>query len=195
MYRSRAVDLARDSRLAQLELFGVEGEGETGHAHLQLRALPHGVLSAPQSAARGSEGCPTCDLVAHELQQRVRVVQSGPHAVVLVPFAPLAPVELWVVPRSHAAAAHDASDVVVDAVSRGLAETLPLLDRLAGTPVVVWRLESTFRPGDPGAHWRVIVRTATAHAAIESLSGVEPVLPLSPESVADALRAALGSMA
>jgi UDPglucose--hexose-1-phosphate uridylyltransferase len=78
------------------------------HSHSQLVALPvtPQLISAEMDGAasyyRFRERCIFCDMIAQELYQDVRVVGQNDDFVVISPYAPRTPFEMWVLPKEHA---------------------------------------------------------------------------------------------
>ena len=57
-----------------------------------------------ETTSRPEGRCVFCDIIAQELQQSQRVIEVRGDFVALCPYAPRAPYETWILPRSHEAA-------------------------------------------------------------------------------------------
>jgi UDPglucose--hexose-1-phosphate uridylyltransferase len=108
----RIQDLKRDKRFKYVTLFknyGLPAGQETAHPTSLLTAttfVPRRVLYELRSARdyySQKERCVFCDIIAQELQQAVRVVESTPDFVALCPYASRVPYETWLMPREHQA--------------------------------------------------------------------------------------------
>lgn len=109
----RIQDLKRDARFKYVSIFknhGVDAGQEFEHPTSQLTAttfVPRRVLyelRAGRDYFNAKERCVFCDIISQELQQNQRVIEVSGDFIALCPFAPRAPYETWIIPRTHEAA-------------------------------------------------------------------------------------------
>jgi UDPglucose--hexose-1-phosphate uridylyltransferase len=108
----RIQDLKRDSRFKYVSIFknhGASAGQELDHPASQLTAttfVPRRVLYELRAARDyfdSKERCVFCDIVAQEERQGVRILEIRGDYVAFCPYAPRAPYETWIMPRSHEA--------------------------------------------------------------------------------------------
>ncbi len=109
-YDLRINDLKKDPRLKYALVFKNEGEAAGAsleHTHSQLIALPivpkivREEISSSRLYFDMKERCIFCDVVDQELDDGRRVVYENEHYLAIAPFAPRAPFETWILPKSH----------------------------------------------------------------------------------------------
>jgi UDPglucose--hexose-1-phosphate uridylyltransferase len=109
-YHMRITDLKKDRRLKYVLVFKNEGEAAGAsleHSHTQLIALPiiPKLVKEETDAAKRyydlKERCIFCDVIAQELEAKKRVIYENSRYVAIAPFAPSAPFETWILPKSH----------------------------------------------------------------------------------------------
>jgi UDPglucose--hexose-1-phosphate uridylyltransferase len=112
MWAERMVDLKKDKRFKQVQVFRNHGELAGSyvyhpHSHILATAIiPHGIqleLNNSRSHYEQKQRCLFCDIITQELRHGKRVVASTENFLAYCPFAPRSPFEVWVVPRSHSA--------------------------------------------------------------------------------------------
>jgi UDPglucose--hexose-1-phosphate uridylyltransferase len=109
----RIQDLKRDGRFKYVSIFknyGASAGQEFAHPHSQLTAttfVPRRVLyelRACREYFKQKERCVLCDIVSQEMQQDQRVLELRGDFLAFCPYAPRAPYETWLLPRTHEAA-------------------------------------------------------------------------------------------
>ena len=109
----RIQDLKRDARFKYVSIFknyGPDAGQEFEHPNSQLtattlcRAACFMNCGPARDYFKAKERCVFCDIIAQELQQSQRVIEVRGDFVALCPYAPRAPYETWILPRSHEAA-------------------------------------------------------------------------------------------
>jgi UDPglucose--hexose-1-phosphate uridylyltransferase len=109
----RIQGLKRDARFKYVSIFknyGAAAGQEFEHPVSQLTAttfVPRRVLyelRAGRDYFKAKERCVFCDIIAQELQQSQRVIEVRGDFIALGPYAPRAPYETWIIPRTHEAA-------------------------------------------------------------------------------------------
>jgi UDPglucose--hexose-1-phosphate uridylyltransferase len=108
----RIQDLKNDSRIKYVSIFknhGANAGQEFPHPTSQLTAttfVPRRVLyelRAGREYFAQKERCVFCDIISQELQQGERMLEVRGDYVSLCPYAPRAPYETWILPRTHEA--------------------------------------------------------------------------------------------
>jgi len=106
----RIQDLKRDSRFKYVSVFKNHGPiagQEFEHPASQLTAttfVPRRVLYELRAARdyfESKERCVFCDIVAQEERQGSRILEIRGDYTAFCPYAPRAPYETWIVPRTH----------------------------------------------------------------------------------------------
>jgi UDPglucose--hexose-1-phosphate uridylyltransferase len=146
------------------------------HSHAQLYALD----IVPAVVAREREhftahhsrtmgGCLLCDLLAHEVRRRERVVAVDDHAVLLAPFASRGPYELQLVPRQHQRSFAESEPAALSLLREGLAR----LSKRLGAPPPLNLWVRTAPRGAEHFHWHVdVVPRLTRLAGFELGTGL-----------------------
>lgn len=200
-YRERITDLQRDARFRYVMIFKNHGKAAGAsleHSHSQLIALPIlprmivSELEGALSYHKYKERCVYCDIVRQEIQQNVRVVCQNDYYITITPFAPRAPFEMWVLPKTHSSAFCREDDFSLQALSELLSETMKRLN--ACIPSVPYNFVLHTEPLRSGGlehyHWHFeIVPKLTSIAGFEWGSGFY-INPIPPEEAAQHLREA-----
>ena len=210
-FRSRLLDLRRDTRLRYILIFknkGRDAGASIAHPHSQLIAtpiIPTFVVQELKSCRihyRHKERCLFCDIIRQEQRFEERVSAETADFISLQPFAAAFPFETWILPKDHA---HDfalAEDDDLAGLAAILRDHLRRLRALLQDPpynLVLHTAPSPHpRPGLPDYwttiehdfHWHVeIVPRVTRIAGFEWGSGYT-VNPTPPEEAAQFLRGA-----
>ncbi len=140
-YRDRMIDLAKDMRFRYIMIFknfGRAAGASLEHSHSQLIALPI-VPQRIEEEIKGSrryfdykERCVYCDIIRQERSQNLRIVCENSQFIVICPYAPRAPFEMWLMPKNHQssylsmdnAQFHSLTDIFSEAMRR-LNKALP----------------------------------------------------------------------
>jgi UDPglucose--hexose-1-phosphate uridylyltransferase len=108
----RIQDLKRDGRFKYVSVFKNYGQSagqEFAHPHSQLTAttfVPRRVLyelRACREYFTQKERCVLCDIISQEILQNQRVLELRGDFLAFCPYAPRAPYETWILPRTHEA--------------------------------------------------------------------------------------------
>lgn len=203
-YRDRFLELARRNGVRTVVLFRNRG-GEAGaslkHPHAQIMTLPDIpprllALEARARAAYDDKGaCPTCLIVADELQRTIRVVSEERAFLTLVPFAALGPFEQVIVPKAHRSSFADNSPGDLQDLAVALRRALLRLRNLLNDPPYNFFFESSLGDADsaPFRHWRMrLVPRLTIAGGFERMAGMS-INPSRPEDDARLLRTVLTS--
>ena len=198
-YRDRMVDLKRDIRLRFILVFknhGAAAGATLEHTHSQLIALP----IVPTSVAAEIEGCRLhfqqkerciyCDIVRQELTERTRIVADNPEFIVITPFAPRFPFEMWILPKRHAAYFEESQKTQFEWLARILSESLRRMDRVLSNPAYNFILHTSPLHETTGNfyHWHIeLIPKLTQVAGFEWGTGFY-INPVTPEESAKFLR-------
>lgn len=203
MGRDRAGDFASRAGVRSVVLFensGPESGGTLTHPHAQLLGLPvvppeleEERSGAERFARAANVPCAAEAVAQRELSAGERLVWTGPHLVVVTPYASGLPYELRVHPRRHAASFADASEGELIE----LADVLPRLLRSLRTLVpgvsynFVTRSGGAPGAGSDGFHWHLdLLPRLVRPDGFEIGTGI-PVNPIPPEVAAARYREAL----
>jgi UDPglucose--hexose-1-phosphate uridylyltransferase len=196
--RVRSAEALPEVRTAiLLENKGPESGGTLPHPHAQLLAsavVPDRIAEETDVLAR-TEGCALERLVDREVAAVERIVAADTTFVVLAPFASEHPLELWIVPRRHAASIATALDAEIDELARLLPRCLRALDAVRPGASYNWFVHG-LAPSDPAVarfHWHLEL-TPRLHRAdgFELAAGI-PVNSILPEVAATEYRHALAA--
>jgi len=191
-YRERILDLKNDMRFRYVMVFKNHGRAAGAsleHSHSQLIALPvipQMIVAEMDGAAsyyRFRERCIFCDMIAHEIRQDIRVVGQNNDFIVLSPYAPRTPFEMWVLPKAHDSAYSRQDDRSLASLAAILSQTLRRLDALIpGVPYNFVLHTNPLRSGTlDHYHWHLeIVPKLTSIAGFEWGSGFY-INPMPPE--------------
>lgn len=109
-YRERVQDLKKDRRFKSVIVFknhGAAAGASLSHSHSQIIALPvvpkrvMEEMTGCREYFRFRDRCLLCDILAQEMDQKVRVVEETSEFLAFAPYAPRFPFETWIVPKRH----------------------------------------------------------------------------------------------
>lgn len=198
-WRTRIQDLKRDSRFASVVLFKNHGRASGArldHAHSQLAAypvIPPALRDELRGAARhlsSKKTCVFCDLIAHELTDRRRVIRDQDAVIAIAPYASRVPFETWLLPREHAPRFEDATDATLHAMAAAFRSVMARIDWALERPAYNCVLHTAPLSGEADAafHWHLeILPRVTRFSGLEWGSGVHRN-PVAPEEAAEVLR-------
>jgi UDPglucose--hexose-1-phosphate uridylyltransferase len=202
-YYQRLLALREDKRIQYVLIFKNEGDAAGAsleHSHTQVIALPivpRTVKDEIAGAKRHYEirdRCLFCDIIHQELSDERRIVLENDGYVAIAPFAPRAPFETWILPKSHQSAF-----APLDGSFSGLAEIfqklLRNLDDILDYPPYNFMLHSSPFNDEENDHyhWHIeVMPKLTKIAGFEWGSGFY-INPTAPEEAARFLRDAAKS--
>jgi UDPglucose--hexose-1-phosphate uridylyltransferase len=197
-YYQRLVAFREDRRIQYVLVFKNEGDAAGAsleHSHTQLIALPiipRTVKDEIAGAKRHYEirdRCLFCDIIHQELSDERRIVLENDGYVAIAPFAPRAPFETWILPKSHQSAF-----APLDGSFSGLAEIfqklLRNLDDILDSPPYNFMLHTSPFNDEVNEHyhWHIeVMPKLTKIAGFEWGSGFY-INPTPPEEAARFLR-------
>ncbi len=136
-FRDRIHDLEKDPRFKYVMIFKNHGRAAGAsleHSHSQLVALPIlprmivSELAGAKSYYRYKERCIYCDIIRQELNERKRLVCENEHFLVITPYAPRSPFEMWLLPKRHTSRYAHQSPEMFTALSEIFSEVMRRLD-------------------------------------------------------------------
>lgn len=197
-YRSRLIDLSRDTRFKYILIFknsGTLAGASQAHPHSQLIATPvtpilvRDELNGARDYFNYRDRCVFCDIIRQELRDRTRIIAETAHFVAGSPYAARFPFETRIYPKRHCAdfqAATDAellglAEIVIDVMQRlvrGLGR--PNYNWVLHTAPVRWKRTGYWQTLDQDFHWYLeILPKISVVAGFEWGSGfyINPTLP------------------
>jgi len=200
-FRDRLIDLALDSRFRYVMIFKNHGKAAGAsleHSHSQLVALPIlprmivSELEGSLTYFKYKERCIFCDIIHQELRDNVRIVCENDAFLVITPFAPRSPFEMWVLPKQHSSAYISMDEEQFKLLAQIFSECLRRLDKCIPNAPYNFVLHTSPLRSQPleHFHWHFeIVPKLTQIAGFEWGSGFY-INPTPPEDAARYLRAA-----
>ncbi|MBU1852839.1 MAG: galactose-1-phosphate uridylyltransferase [Candidatus Omnitrophica bacterium] len=198
-YRSRSLDLEKDKRFKYILIFknhGFSAGASLEHTHTQLVALPI-VPKRVKEELKGAstyfgyrERCVFCDMIAQELEDKLRMISENKRFVAFCPFVPRFAFETWIIPKRHSQNFKSIDDMDIDYLAQILKDTLVRLKVVLKDPPYNFIIHSApIRDGlNEEFHWHLeIMPKLTNVAGFEWGSGFY-INPTSPELTAKYLR-------
>ncbi len=164
-YRDRILDLERDERLRYVLIVKNQGQaaGATiGHSHSLIIATPvipklvKEKLDGAKSYYDYKERCVFCDMIRQDLSSPERVIEETKHFVVMTPFAPRFPFEIWIYPKKHSCAYGDSTKEEIMDLSRALRTTLKRLSVVLRNPPYNYILYTAPNRVPRRGHWHTL---------------------------------------
>ncbi len=201
VYRDRITDLKKDQRFKYILIFKNHGDAAGAsleHPHSQLIALPvvpkrvREEVDGAQNHYNFKERCIFCDITRQEMDSGNRVVAENQGFIVLAPFAPRFPFEMWIVPKVHQSAFEACQQCELQQLAAILKDMLIRLDKVLDCPPYNYIIHTS--PISEGAedyyHWHLeIMPKLTKVAGFEWGTGFY-INPTPPEEAAKFLREA-----
>ena len=200
-YRDRILDLEKDKRFKYILIFKNHGEAAGAsleHTHSQLIALPvvpkrvREEVDGAREHYNFKERCIFCDILRQEKEKSVRLIAENQAFVVLAPFAPRFPFEIWIVPKTHQCAFEQSHKADLEQLAPILQDMLSRLDRVLEFPAYNYIIHTApiGEPAEDYYHWHLeIMPKLTKVAGFEWGTGFY-INPTSPEESAKFLREA-----
>lgn len=199
-YKDRIKDLMQDQRLRYVLVFknqGAAAGASLEHTHSQLIALP--IIPRTVSEELGGtlayyklkERCIFCDIIRQESKDGSRVVLENEHFIVICPYAPRFPFEMWVLPKAHYSNYEQCGKEEYSSLARIMSLTLKKLDTALNGPPYNFILHTSPINTDEETkyyHWHFeIMPTLTKVAGFEWGTGFY-INHTPPEDAAEYLR-------
>jgi len=198
-YRERTVDLMNDERFKSVLIFknhGLAAGASLAHSHSQVIALPivpkrvMEEMTGCRDYYRFRDRCLFCDIIAQEMDQKVRIVEESGEFLAYCPYAPRFPFETWIIPKRHQCAYEMIEENQIRALGAMFRRTLRKLKVALDDPPFNYIIHSApFRSGGTDFyHWHIeIMPKLTKVAGFEWGSGFY-INPTPPEESAKFLR-------
>ena len=199
VWRERMLDLRQDHRIQYVLVFknyGTAAGANLQHPHSQLIALPilpKTLIEETEGAKeyfRHHERCIFCDIVDQEVEEESRLISANEDFIAIVPWAPIYPFEIWILPRRHQPRFEEPSEGLYSRFAQILVEVTGRLERALSRPHYNAVLHtSPFTDEDNDYyHWHLeLMPRLTRRAGFEVGSGFY-VNPIAPEDAAEFLR-------
>ncbi|MFA5074447.1 MAG: galactose-1-phosphate uridylyltransferase [Nitrospirota bacterium] len=164
-YRDRIMDLERDGRLRYVLISknqGWDAGSILNHTHSQIIATPiipkqvKEKLDGAKSYYDYKERCIFCDIIRQEMSSQERVVEETRHFLVMAPFAPRFPFEVWIYPKKHACSYVDITKEEVMDFSRILTNTLKRISVVLDSPPYNYMLYTAPNRVPRRGHWHTL---------------------------------------
>ena len=199
--RERILDLKQDRRFKYVLIFKNHGEAAGAsleHTHSQLIALPvvpvrvREEVNGAREHYNFKERCIFCDIIRQERESGIRVIAENSEFIVLSPFAPRFPFEMWIIPKNHQAAFERAEKRELEQLAVVLKDMLMRLDKVLDHPAYNFIIHTSplSESTDDYYHWHLeIMPKLTKVAGFEWGTGFY-INPTPPEESAKYLREA-----
>ncbi len=199
LYKSRMLDLRKDSRLVFAMIFKNVGEragASQEHTHSQIIVTPIVPLRVQSELERCKgyyeyrDRCMLCDMVVQELSSGVRVVMETPNFVAFAPFAARFPFETHIMPKNHCSHFEMTESGLLPELARCLRSTLVRIELAVDRPAYNYLIHTSplNAPPLPHYHWHFeIIPRITRTAGFEWGTGFY-INPVPPEHAAQYLR-------
>lgn len=172
------------------------------HSHSQLVGTPWVPAKIQSRAARAQHylertgRCLVCEVVEHELSDRLRLLGEAGDFVAVVPYCASAPCEIWLLPRRHIPGFGDTEDDGLQGLADCLGSALRSVRRVTGLApynLILYSVPPALAES-VARYWLLrIVPRQTTFAGLELGSGVL-VNTSSPELDAERLREAWSAL-
>ncbi len=201
VYRDRILDLKKDRRFKYMLIFKNHGEAAGAsleHTHSQLIALPVVPKQVREEVdgARGhyasKERCIFCDIIRQETESATRLVAESTDFIVLSPYAPRFPFEMWIVPKLHQSAFEQSQKREFEQLAATMKDMLTRLDKVLDNPAYNYIIHTSpvAESTEDYYHWHLeIMPKLTKVAGFEWGTGFY-INPTPPEEAAKFLREA-----
>lgn len=176
---------------------GKRSGASLSHPHSQIIVtgmVPSYIRQREQEAQRYFDEwgrCVYCDLLAFEMQEKLRVLLENPSFVAFVPFAAEVPFEIWIVSKRHQSDFGSISETEKSDFAAILCDVLArLADKLSDPDYnYVINTAARYKAGEPQLHWYCQIQPRlTTRAGFEVGSGIR-INPSLPEADARFLNA------
>ena len=200
-YRDRMLDLKNDKRFRYVLIFKNHGESAGAsieHPHSQLIALPIVPRRVREEVDNcwhyydEKERCIFCDIIRQERDTGERVIAENDHFIVLAPYAPRFPFEVWLLPKVHGSAYENNQSSMYSSLAAMMKDTLMRLEAVLDRPAFNFMIHTSpiGEEINDHYHWHIeIIPKLTKVAGFEWGTGFY-INPTPPEEAARFLREA-----
>ncbi len=177
---------------------GFKAGGSLEHPHSQIYGLPvipfenRVRLAEVEKYHDFNDSCLLCSILAHERQEKARLVYENKHFTVWVPYAALSPYHIWIVPRRHSPSFRLITDDELSGLADAMRQTLARMFVALRNPDYNYVFQSLarFEREAEYFHWYIsLIPQLKRRGGIEYAGGLY-VNPVMPEDAAAELREA-----
>ncbi len=198
-YHKRYTDLLKKNENMMILVFrnhGMRAGTSLIHPHSQLIAtgmVPHHIRWREEMAQRYFDEwgrCVYCDILAHEKEEKKRIVSENAFFTAFVPYAAEVPFEIWIMPKRHKADFGDIANREKAHLASMLKMVLERLHDRLNDPDYNYIINTSarYRAREPQLHWYLQIRPRLmTFAGFEIGSGIS-INPSLPEEDASFLR-------
>ncbi|MCM8823400.1 MAG: galactose-1-phosphate uridylyltransferase [Candidatus Omnitrophica bacterium] len=198
-YRSRSLDLRKDTRFKYILIFknvGAQAGASLEHGHSQLIALPMVPKNVKDEVVGAHhyyefrERCIFCDIIAYELEVKERIVLETEEFLAFCPLSSRFSFEVWIIPKEHLTDFGVIDDYKISVLAQTLKEVIGRLKKLLGEHPYNYIIHTLPVNTDVhfGYHWHIeIMPKLIRIAGFEAGSGFY-VVGTPPELAAKLLR-------
>lgn len=175
---------------------GAEAGASIVHPHAQIFAsgIVANMVGAEMNGAEKYYGingaCVFCDMIAHELREKTRIIYENSNFMAVEFFASRFPFETWILPKKHESQFEKTSTNSMKEFASALMEALYRIDKTLENPPLNFYIHTlpTILEGSASYHWHLeIVPRVSTFGGFEL--GSEVIINvMSPEEAADYLR-------
>lgn len=175
---------------------GAEAGASIEHPHAQIFAsgiVANNVGREMDGAERyfGINGvCVFCDIIKHEIKEKVRIVYENEHYLAATFFAARFPMETWIYPKDHESQFEDVAALRLKSLSEVLSQVLRRMERnVKNIPLnfYIHSLPNTFE-NSASYHWHLEITPRLANYGGYELGSGVVIDIMSPEEAAEYLR-------
>ena len=175
---------------------GAEAGASIDHPHAQIFASGI-VANTVERERHGAEkyygvngACVFCDLIAHELKEKIRIVDENEDFLAATFYAARFPFEIWVYPKKHESQFELTSKASMKAFAEILCSTLHKLDKTLDNPPLNMYIHTlpTISEDSASFHWHLEITPRVSNFGGFELGSDVVIDVMSPEEAADYLR-------
>lgn len=175
---------------------GAEAGASIDHPHAQIFAsgivanLVGRELDGAEKYYGINGSCVFCDIIAHELEEKVRIVYENDDFVVKTAYAARFPMETWIFPKRHQSQFEEISKAETVQLSDALVYTVRSMEKNVPNIPLNWYIHTlpTTHKGSSSYHWHLEITPRLAnYGGFELGSGIIIDI-MSPEDSAEYLR-------
>ncbi len=197
----RILDLKKDRRFKYMLIFKNHGDAAGAsleHGHSQLIALPvvpvrvREEVNGAREYYTFKERCIFCDIIRQEADNGIRVIAENSAFIVLSPYAPRFPFEMWIIPKTHQSVFEQSRKPEFEQLAPILKDMLMRLDKVLDFPAYNFIVHTSpvSESTEDYYHWHLeIMPKLTKVAGFEWGTGFY-INPTPPEESAKFLREA-----
>lgn len=176
---------------------GAEAGASIDHPHAQIFAS--GIIA--NEVGRELEGadeyfgvngaCVYCDIINHELKEKVRVVYENDHFIAFNFYAPRFPFETWIMPKAHESQFEETGKTNMKSCADAMSTVLKMIDKTLENPPLNFYLHTlpTIHQNSDSYHWHIEIAPRVSRYGGFELSSDIIINTMPPEEAAGYLKA------